>query len=95
MPPEYRAKFIILAIGLGSLVPVDIVCYTLALKYGKLAPSATTMSLSSVIPIFGSILIYHEKLTPVRMLAIALAISAIILLWLDKRNDEKESSNVV
>ncbi len=88
-------RFAALAVITGALVPLAVMFYMAALRVGKMAPSAMVIGLSVTVPIFGSILLFGEKLTAVRWVAIALALCSILLLWLDKRADEKDGADVV
>jgi len=92
--PEMRIKFVLLAAVTGVMVPLGVLFYMAALKVGKMAPSAMALGLSIIVPIFGSILVFGERLTPSRAAAICLALISIVFLWLDKRGSERSGRDV-
>ena len=88
LPAGSEARFLGLAMGTGALVPVAVIFYMLAVRHGKLAPSAMVLGLSVVVPIVGSIVVYHERVSGSRVIAIVLALAAIVLVSLDKTRGE-------
>ena len=55
---------------------------------GKISTSWLIINLSAAIPAIGSILFYHEHVSPQRIAVVALAIVSVFLLWKDKQCDE-------
>jgi len=92
LPAVSLVRLALLAAITGAMVPLAVAFYMAALKVGKLAPSAMIIGLSVTVPIFGSILLFGEKLTLPRGVAIGLALCSIVLLWLDKRSEDGRSS---
>jgi len=94
LPAGSEARFLGLAMGTGALVPVAVIFYMLAVRCGKLAPSAMILCLSVGVPIAGSIIFYHETVTPTRAIAVLLALLAVVLVCLDKIDEERKKADV-
>ena len=94
LPAASEARFLGLAMGTGSLVPIAVIFYMLAVRCGKLAPSAMILCLSVSVPILGSIFFYHERVTPIRAIAILLALVAVVLVCLDRMAEERKKADV-
>jgi len=77
--------------GIAFLFGVSSVIGILALqngiRYGKISTSWLIMNLSAALPAAGSVLFYHEQVSPRKVLAFALVAVSAFLLWLDKNRD--------
>jgi drug/metabolite transporter (DMT)-like permease len=78
--------------GIAVLFGVSAVIGALALqngiRYGKISTSWLIINLSAALPAAGSVLVYHEQVSPRKALALVLVAISVFLLWLDKNRDQ-------
>ena len=78
--------------GIAFLFGISSVIGILALqngiRYGNISTSWLIINLSAALPAAGSILIYHEQVSPRKALALALVVVSVFLLWLDKNREQ-------
>lgn len=82
IPELLDAKLCLYGMGIGVLNFAGYFLVLQAFGSGPISLSQAVFSSSLIIPILLSRLIYHEKLTPMRWGAIALAITAVVLISL-------------
>jgi drug/metabolite transporter (DMT)-like permease len=72
--------------GVSSII--GILALQNGLRYGKISTSWLVINLSAALPAAGSVLVYHEQVSPRKALALALVVVSVILLWLDENRDK-------
>ena len=77
------------ALVCGFLASAAIVSFQHGLRFGKISTSWLIINLSMSLPIVLSILIYSEAVSPRRALGLGLAVIALLLLWLERRREER------
>jgi drug/metabolite transporter (DMT)-like permease len=77
-----------IAIPFGALGALAGVALQAGIRYGKLATSWLIINLSAAVPTLGSVLIYHEKISARRVVALCLMVVSVLLLWKDRQADE-------
>jgi drug/metabolite transporter (DMT)-like permease len=95
-------------LGTGYSIPhralyTALICGTIALcalwafqegiKHGKIATSWLIINLSSAIPTVASIVIYQEAVSLKKLGILGLIVIAIVLVWLDRREDLRQVDN--
>jgi drug/metabolite transporter (DMT)-like permease len=90
---DTRMPAIVVAIALpfGALGALAGVALQAGIRYGKLATSWLIINLSAAVPTIGSVFIYHESISPRRVLALLLMSVSVILLWKDRQADERRT----
>lgn len=85
------------AIVAGIAIPCGVsgalagVALQAGIRYGKLATSWLIINLSAAVPTIGSVVIYHEAISPRRVIALLLMAVSVVLLWKDKQADERKA----
>jgi drug/metabolite transporter (DMT)-like permease len=81
----------VLAIGAicGMCAGLAILNFQHAVRFGKFSTSWLLINLSMAVPTALSILIYREQVTPKRALSMTLTVAALVLLWIDRRQEER------
>lgn len=70
--PNYHPKVTIIAIVTGILMAVAVITFFYHIRTGVLAVSWTVIQLSIVVPVAGSILLWHETPTTRQLVGLAL-----------------------
>jgi EamA domain-containing membrane protein RarD len=83
------AQAVWIGIPFGISSAVAILAFQAGIRHGKIATSWLAINLSSGVPTVASILIYSEKVTPMKAFALLLIPVAMLLLWQDKRAGER------
>jgi drug/metabolite transporter (DMT)-like permease len=83
---------IAVAVTCGTFASLAILSFQHGVRYGKISTSWLLLNLSTAIPTLLSILIYHEHVGWKRGLSLLLAVSALLLLWRDRRAEELQDS---
>src|SRR5918995_5465042 len=86
--PAAPASVAGVAIPFGVCAAVAILAFQAGVKHGNIATSWLAINLSSGIPTVASIVIYDEKLTLVKAIALSLIPVSMFLLWKDKKEAE-------
>ena len=75
----------------GFLSALAILAFQAGLRYGegKIATSWVIINLSTVLPTILSIVIYKEAINFLKIVALAMVVIAMFLLWKDKKIDEE------
>ena len=73
----------------GVLACIAILNFQRGIRYGRISTSWLVINLSTIVPTVLSILIYHEVVSPRRALSLILALVSLLLLWLDRRREER------
>ena len=89
---DFHIPSIVYAIALpfGAASAVGGIMFMAGIRYGKISTSWLVINLSAAIPAIGSVLLYHERIRPRKIAMVALAVVSVILLWKDKRAEERE-----
>lgn len=72
----------------GLLASTAILNFQHGVRYGKISTSWLIVNLSTALPSVLSIVIYRERLGARRAAGLALAVVALLLLWLERRREE-------
>ena len=83
-----------IAVPFGISASIAILAFQAGIRYGSIATSWLAINLSAGIPTVASILYYSEHVTPVRAAALGLIPVSLILLWKDKREQERSVKTV-
>ena len=67
------------------------IAFMSGIRYGKISTSWLIINLSAALPAAGSVIFYHEHVSPRKILVLILASASLFLLWKDKKSDEKRS----
>jgi len=88
-PNDLHIPLKVLLIGSvgGGLSAVAIFTFQTGLKFGKISTSWLVLNLSMSLPILLSLCFFGEKLNWIKVTGIALVLSAIVMMWCDKKND--------
>jgi EamA domain-containing membrane protein RarD len=86
--PAVPARVATIAIPFGIAASVAILAFQAGIKHGNIATSWLAINLSSGIPTVASIVVYDEKLTLVKAIALSLIPVSMFLLWKDKKEAE-------
>jgi EamA domain-containing membrane protein RarD len=86
--PAAPAAVVTVALPFGVCAAVAILAFQAGVKHGNIATSWLAINLSSGIPTVASIVIYDEKLTLVKAVALSLIPVSMFLLWKDKKEAE-------
>jgi len=78
----------LMAAGCGVLTSLAILNFQRGIRFGKISTSWLVINLSTVLPTILSILIYREIVSLRRAAGLILALVAIGLLWLERKQDE-------
>ncbi|HEX3717240.1 MAG TPA: EamA family transporter [Verrucomicrobiae bacterium] len=71
----------------GVVAALALFLFQTGLKYGKISTSWLIINLATCVPILLSIFLFGEKLNLGKITGMALALTAVIMLWWDKRTD--------
>ena len=82
------ASVFFIALPFGMAASVAILALQAGIHYGNISTSWLAINLSAVIPTLGSILIYDEPVSAVKVIALLLIPVSMLLLWKDKRDAE-------
>jgi len=95
-PPPGRTPATVIGIALpfGAFAALAGVAFQTGIRYGKLATSWLIINFSAAVPAVASILIYRERISGRHALALALMAGSIVLLWKDKKEDERRAKHV-
>ena len=77
------------ALFFGALAVLAFWVFLFGLQFGKITSSWIFMNLSAVVPATLSTLLYHEKISALKALILALVVGSIFLLWKDKQQESK------
>jgi uncharacterized membrane protein len=78
----------LMAAGCGLLTSLAILNFQKGIRFGKISTSWLVINLSTVLPTILSILIYTEVVSLRRGAGLGLALVAIALLWLERKQEE-------
>jgi drug/metabolite transporter (DMT)-like permease len=73
----------------GICAGLAILNFQHAVRFGKISTSWLLINLSMAVPTVLSIFFYREHVTRRRALSMALTAAALVLLWLDRRQEER------
>jgi drug/metabolite transporter (DMT)-like permease len=84
----------VLAIGAmcGICAGLAILNFQHAVRFGKISTSWLLINLSMAVPTALSIFIYSEQVTPKRALSMIPTVAALVLLWIDRRQEERKAN---
>jgi len=87
---DFQVPRVVYAIALpfGIASVVGGIVFLAGVRYGKISTSWLIINLSAAIPSVGSIVFYHEAVSPQKIAVVALAVVSVFLLWKDKQSDE-------
>jgi EamA domain-containing membrane protein RarD len=88
-PMAAPADVIWLALPFGMSAAAAILAFQAGIRHGNIATSWLAINLSSGIPTIASILFYGEPVEPVKAVALLLIPVAMLLLWKDKKEEER------
>jgi drug/metabolite transporter (DMT)-like permease len=77
------------AITCGFLASVAILTFQHGIRFGRISTSWLLINLSLAVPTALSILIYHESVSLRRGLGLLLAVTALVILWLERVREER------
>ncbi|HEY1241415.1 MAG TPA: EamA family transporter [Bryobacteraceae bacterium] len=85
------------ALVCGFLAAFATLNFQHGIRHGKISTSWLVINLSTALPTVLSIVIYHEAVSPRRALGLALAVLALVILWLERAREERaaESPEVI
>ena len=87
---DFRVPAVVYAIALpfGVASAIGGIVFMAGIRYGKISTSWLVINLSAAVPAIASVLIYHERVNPRKIVMVALGIVSVILLWKDKQADD-------
>ena len=71
---------------------VGILALQAGIRYGNISTSWLAINLSAFIPTLGSVLLYHEPVSAMKIVALFLIPISMVLLWKDKLIAERTDS---
>lgn len=77
-----------IALPFGVFSALGGIVFMAGIRYGKISTSWLIINLSAAIPAVGSLVLYHEPVSPRKMVVLLLAAVSVFLLWKDKQADE-------
>lgn len=83
----------LLAIPFGVCASAGFWFFQRGLRFGKIATSWLVINLSSATPTLLSVLIYREPVGKLKGLALALVTLSLILLWWDRREEQRANTS--
>lgn len=87
---QFPARVVMIGGCTGAVAALSLFVFQTALRYGKISTSWLIINLTSAVPVVVSIVLFNEKLNSSKSIGIVLAFAAIVMLWLDKRQDLKK-----
>ena len=72
----------------GACASVAILYFQRAVRHGRISTSWLIINLSAIVPTLLSIGIYREQISPRRGISLLLALAALLMLWLERRQEE-------
>ena len=78
-----------IAIPFGISSVIGVLALQNGIRHGKISTSWLIINLSAALPAAGSVLLYHETIGIRKLLALALVVVSVVLLWLDKSRDRE------
>ena len=75
----------------GVLAGLAILNFQRGIRYGRISTSWLVINLSTIVPTVLAILVYREVVSLRRALSLFLALVSLLLLWLDRRGEEKQA----
>jgi drug/metabolite transporter (DMT)-like permease len=81
------------ALFFGALAVLAFWVFLYGLQFGKITTSWIFMNLSAVVPATLSTVIYHEKTSLAKALALSFVVISILLLWKDKLKENSRSES--
>jgi EamA domain-containing membrane protein RarD len=83
----------LIAVPFGAAAAVALWLFQRGLRYGRIATSWLLINLSAGVPTVLSVVVYHEPLSPRKILVLLLIVLSLALLWWDRKQDmDKEES---
>ncbi len=82
-PPVYW-----IALPFGVLSALGGIVFMAGIRYGKISTSWLIINLSAAMPAVGSLVFYHEQVSPRKVAVLVLAAVSVFLLWKDKQAEE-------
>lgn len=82
-------KAVGVAVVCGICATVAFLAFQVSLRIGKVTVAWLMMNLSTGLPAITLIWVYHEKLTPLRIVAFALALIAVLCLFWGRRIEQR------
>ena len=79
-----------IALPSGICAATAILLFQVGVRYGKIATSWLIVNLSAGVPVLASLFLYGEKINERKAIALVTMVAALILLWLEKRQQEEE-----
>ena len=77
-----------IALPFGVMSALGGIVFMAGIHYGKISTSWLIINLSAAIPAAGSLLFYHEPVSPRKVAVLLLAAISVFLLWKDKQAEE-------
>lgn len=84
----------LIALPFGAISVVAGMVFMAGIRYGKISTSWLIINLSAAIPAVGSVLLYHEPVSPRKIAVLVLAVISVLLLWKDKQVDEARQADM-
>jgi EamA domain-containing membrane protein RarD len=81
-----------IALPSGFCAAIAILLFQIGVRYGKIATSWLIMNLSASVPVIASLLVYGEAITGRKAMALVAMLAALVLLWLERREQERSNS---
>jgi drug/metabolite transporter (DMT)-like permease len=82
----------VLAIGLGFCSVIAFTAFQTSIEIGKVTVGWLFMNLSAGVPALVSLFLYREKLTPLKILAFCLALTALFCLFQGNRLEARDAT---
>lgn len=84
---EFPPKVLLIGTCGGVIASLALFVFQTGLKHGKISTSWLIINLATSIPILLSIFLFDEKMNRWKTLGIILVLTAVVMLWLDKKID--------
>jgi len=79
-----------IALPFGVMNAIGGIVFMAGVRFGKISTSWLIINLSAAIPAVGSVVLYREPVNAKKLTVLSLAALAVLLLWKDKQDDEKQ-----
>lgn len=82
-----------IALPFGVASAIGGIVFMAGVHYGKISTSWLIINLSAAVPAIGSVVIYHEPVSPRKLAILVLAGISVLLLWKDKQVEDAMHSH--
>jgi drug/metabolite transporter (DMT)-like permease len=89
---KFPPKVLMIGAAGGLFSSLALFVFQTGLRFGKISTSWLVLNLSMSVPILISLVFFNEKLNWIKIIGVLLVLSAIVMLWRDKKFDLDKSA---